>query len=1252
MAKINQIENAIKELDGGAFQKLADSYLLKKGYPQINPIGSAEGSNKVRKGTPDTLILTSDGMYIFAEYATSAKSRVFSKFSDDIAKCLDETKTGISINKIREIVLCYTSEMSPENIDKLRQLCEPLGVNLNLYSLGSISYDLYQKYPILAKDYLGVEVDTGQIVELDNFIALYEKNKLTTTLKTDFHFREEEKGNLLSLIENNNLVIISGQAGVGKSRLAIECYQQFIENNKAYKSYCIFNYGIDLFEDVRAYFSDSGDYLIFVDDANRISGFQYIVQLLQTKRSDQNFKIIVTVREYALDKIRELVKPFDVCAEISLKPFSDNEIEKLLQDDFGIKNTLYLKRIIEIAHGNPRLAIMAAKVAKERNELDSIKDVSEVYEAYFSSIKSDLDVFGDKNILKVIGIVAFFRNVDRTNISLMSNISAIFSISVEDFWEASKILHDMEVFDMFENEVVKISDQVLSTYLFYLVFFKEKIIDFSMLLNRGLFPQYKQRLIDAINPILNTFNVNEIKRDMELSVDDVWGKMQKGDESTFLELMDVFWFLKPTETLIYIQEKIASYSIDKLNIDDIVFEANSNSSLPDFMSPLLSFRYYGLDELNISLDLFLKYIQKQPQHTSKILSYLVDSYGFQADSYSYRYDMQDSVVDKLLEYCDSGKNEFFTRIFISLAERYLHTHFSSTSLGRNNVVTWTQFDLVESVDLINLRKKIWVNFFTLFKNRLYQQPILNLLLTHTESGNNVSVKSIIENDSKLVVEFLNNELDPTSLSHCIVAQQYLRLLKRFKIEVNEKLNKKFKSTNYGLYDLLTNKFERIEQKLGYREYTEYKKKKLAKETELYSEEDYSVILKELFDSLQVLNKHSEWQLYQGVISIFETLANRDECLYSKVVSNYLQQGEFLKINPWDIVFNLIIKCGSKTALKVLSSADFPTKNHWVFSYYQHLPEKDIQQEQIEAFVELYSTSAIGDFVNHAEFVLKYESVKNGFIVKVSQILVDKAVAEPEFIRALSLLFNKHTEINKQLISLFSSNLKLLEELYIAVDKIEEHADYDGTTFSKLLDEDQSFIGRYLAEKFSKKSYLSRREDGRDYSFIWLRADYTNLMKLIADMFLKHKDKIYDVGYFASFFNKGVNPQKDVKILEIQDSYFIEEINNNSTNSTLMSLLFNVISGFDTQRKIKFYNEFLGQNKCFEDFEQLRFQPASSSWSGSRVPLLQKDIEFYEQIISLCNSVQFLKHKQLIEQRVKSIRLQIQHEKKRDFTEEF
>jgi ABC-type polysaccharide/polyol phosphate transport system ATPase subunit len=108
MSKINQIQNELRSLGDAAFQKLADSYLHKKGYEQINPIGSVIGSDKVRKGTPDTLITLSNGKYIFAEYTTQ-KTGVYAKFKEDLNKCFDEQKTGISVSKIEEVVFCHTS---------------------------------------------------------------------------------------------------------------------------------------------------------------------------------------------------------------------------------------------------------------------------------------------------------------------------------------------------------------------------------------------------------------------------------------------------------------------------------------------------------------------------------------------------------------------------------------------------------------------------------------------------------------------------------------------------------------------------------------------------------------------------------------------------------------------------------------------------------------------------------------------------------------------------------------------------------------------------------------------------------------------------------------------------------------------------------------------------------------------------------------------------------------------------------------
>lgn len=1258
MSKINQIENALKELDGGAFQKLANSYLLKRGYPQIKPTGSVAGSNKVKKGTPDTLIQTEDGKYIFCEYTTISENKVYSKFCDDLTKCLDENKTGVAISKIKEIVLCCTSDLSIENIDKLSKRCQIEEVNLNLFGLGAISYDLLEKYPSIAKDYLGIEVDTGQIVPLNDFISWHEENKLTTTLETSFHFREEEKSNLLSLINDNSLVIVTGKAGVGKTRIAIECYRQFTKENKKYKAYCIFNRECNLFEDIKSYFSNSGYFLIFVDDANRISGFQYIVQLLQTKRDNQNFKIIVTVRDYALDKIRETCQPIKVSSEINIKPFTNEEIKKLVQEEFEIKNQSYLDRIVSISHGNPRIAVMAAQVAKDSNTFNSIRDVSEIYDKYFSSIKSDLDALKDGTILKVAGIVAFFRSVDITNNNLMSDIGKIFDISAEDFEKASKKLHEMEVLDMFENEVVKISDQVFSTYLFYLVFFKEKLIDFSILIDKDLFPQYKRRLVDAISPILNTFNLNETKQTMEISVDKVWEQIQAKDEGAFLQLIDVFCFLKPTETLIFIQNEIRNYDSQKIPFDDIKFEKNSISSLPKFLSALSQFRHYREDDMNISLDLFLQYAKKQPGDTPDILHFLIDRYGFQPESYRDAYHVQHAVVDKILECSSSGGDEYFTRMFIALSGDYLHTHFSSTKsgIGHTDTVSITPFDVVASDELFKLREKILTNLFSLYGNMKYQQYILKLILSYTQSGDKISVGEIIVHDSKQIALFFNDKLDPNNLYHCVIVQQYLRLLKRFNIPVKEELKIRFKSSSYVLYDLLTNKLEkkRLAHSQDQNAYRRYEKKEIAGFMGSYAKENYDEILHELFNILETLEGYSKWQINQGVIAILEELAIRNPSLFCEVIKNYLQQGEYLTINPSIVVSNLISSFGSIVSLAILTLSDYPTKNLWLFSYYQHLLKKDIKQKQIDALSKLYQISDYKHFTHEVDYLLRYEAIKKGFVAEIVQIISDRSRITPEFACAVSLMFRKHTKINKQLPSLFSSRPELLENTYIAVDKVKPQVDYDGVAFSKLLDNNQGFINRYLEDRFSQNKCLNNHDE-RDYSFIWLRDDYLSVMQRISEVVFKYRQKdrcfvdYYDDDYLV-FLKEVANSQTDESILERQDEYFLGEICSEHSKKKYMHLLFSVIVNFESKRKITFYKTFLEKNTQFEDFKDLPFEPMPAYLSGSAVPMLQKKIDFYKKIIPLCNSAELLEHKQYIEQRIRGIRYEIRNEKKRDFTE--
>ena len=55
-----------------------------------------------------------------------------------------------------------------------------------------------------------------------------------------------------------------------------------------------------------------------------------------------------------------------------------------------------------------------------------------------------------------------------------------------------------------------------------------------------------------------------------------------------------------------------------------------------------------------------------------------------------------------------------------------------------------------------------------------------------------------------------------------------------------------------------------------------------------------------------------------------------------------------------------------------------------------------------------------------------------------------------------------------------------------------------------------------------------------------------------------------------------------------------------------------------------------------------------SWDGSRIPSLQKEIDFFTSLLSLMTTAPLLRHKQKLQQSIDFLKQDIQRERKSDF----
>lgn len=1243
MSKISQIEAELMTLEQGKFQKLCNAFLFMKFQLPPRGEGEAKGTDKTKTGTPDSFIILPDGNFAFIEYSTQ-KTGLGGKFLGDLKKVFSEPKTGVPIEKIKKIYLGFNSQLSPSETNQIIDFCTSKAVTVEFIDLDFLKFELYN-YPKLAKDFLNIEPDTEQILKPVDFINELEKKG--TAQRNPFFAREEEMQQLFTLLTENDIIILTGKAGLGKTRIANESIAEFVHSNPEFEPLCITSKGQTLFYDLKAYFLPGHKYVVLIDDANRISDFHLIVSLFHSERVE--IKILLTVRDYAFEKVKKQIESENLkFNSIELNSLKDETVKEILTS-LKVTNPYCVNNITKISNGNPRLVIMAAEHALSDNNCDNLRDVTDIYDKFFDPVVSSV-ALRDTELLRTLGVICFFRAVNRGQENLIQSIYSVFDLDDNVFWECVIKLHELEIVDLYEKRIVKVSDQVLANYFFYHIFIKHDILDFYLIL-RHFLTDYKGKVKENLYPILEHFKYEEIFKKISPSLDKRFEEI-KESEVDLVDFFEVFSFYKQEEILLFLSDKVKAMP----QPEDVPFifkrEKNNNywrdENKYPYLKILKSFLYFPNDHFTTSLEIAFAYICKKPDILPVFLEFIEKELIPDEDDFRYNYWIQCRFFDFIFGKIDhENEINLYVEIFFEVSPVFMSTSFQVTKNGRKkHSITFYNVQLQKIPAIESLRKQIFERVFSYYD--ILPERVVDFLSRYVGSYEHYPQKDIYLYDSTFIIHFIKESLSPDNTAHCDLVKAYFRLLERLEIRLSEsdKILRVFRNNLFELKEALTYDYHdwhmegKGENNLEYSDYILYNKNRLLNYFHSYTIEDYYTLI----NNVAILISHvSNDREAQVIVESFDIVlcnlleTSSSDCLL--ILNELFIRGNPLNFYSRRLVAELLFKYEPNVIYDIIYNNDYQGKQLWLLHFYMCLPENKILISDKNKLLDLVKSINISPFISF-DFLIKYKSVEPKIFIELSSIILEKFENEKYYIDLFDLFRNHIGE--------FDEEYELLRNLYLySLETQQRSFDYDGKYFLHLYKLNHNFLFEYFNQYFKNRHYFSDNDLKLDFSIVWDFDDAEEIIKKVIDFSIDEQVLSFDYHLVAKFFPKNNLNSRVEKFIDFC-------IENYAFDPSRLSSIFSTIRVCYPERRLFYLEKFLAINPDLETFQQLPI--ARGSFSGlvsSLIPFYERQINFWETVLPiLAGKVEYLKHRQWVNEMINSLRNQIKREIEKDFIDDY
>ena len=1029
---------------------------------------------KTTKGTPDTFYLLPNGKYVFVEYSTNITKGV-SKLQEDIKKCLDTTKTKIPINQIAEIILCINFNLKTEEIQSLKNLLDKTELTLTIYTLDCLSLELHLQHRDLVHKYLGLPLDTGQIVSINTFVEEYNKASkgIATPLNNTFLHREEELENIKQIIKQNDFLIITGVAGVGKTKIAIEAINSFLAENLSYNAFCLSYKNCDLLSDLYQHFDNKKDYIFFVDDANRIDAFSQIIGFYKSQRTG-NLKIILTARDYALPIVEKFCFGFEP-KQYLLKKFSDEQITDIIKaEPFNISNWQFHRKIVRIADGNPRLAIMTALLAKQKQNIYALADVSDLFEKYFSTFINDDGEFSNQFNIRCLGIIAFFNVIPYKDKNITEPILQNFGIDYSLFIDAIEKLDRLELVEI-QYDYVKIPEQNLATFFFYKAFIKDNLLEFEILLKR-YFNENKSRFKDCVIPANNTFGFENVMQKLQPILHNYLKSIENEEERTFA-FLEIFWFYLQEETLQYIYNRINQLPLPHNVNYEVKYETNDFAYSRNEVIELLSNFFRFQNKLKDAIELIFEFI----------------------------------ILFQILIEGLAKKDILYSIAFYELSKTFLAFEYQQTKSERHYAISIYQYPIPNNQWIRAFRKNIWDNVNNYFS--IYTEKSLELLQSYRNVSPGV-IKEIMEYDIQFLIPIIENHLTPDSFEHCRYVQEQIRWYKRNEIELPEflSLSQKFTNTTYEKYLILD--WDRFRDKESYdfenhKEYEKLKEEEIRKSFVCNNIKD----VKSFYNTFVYLKNIAEndWSYNNSFDLIVDENCSKNFELGCQFLTEVIITNNQIGYTPRTVFRNqLTTKEKSQYIWNILQNNNFDNKYFWELSFYDYLADNLINENYIEKIKE-----TVKKLPNRASIwfggLKRYLSIAPNLFQELLEIIIDKNEKKDEMIFVQFDIIEDYFEE-------LGADIDLIKKLYLQQDLIDNHFDLTRRCLAKIILRDENFLIEYIDNLYIKKQNQHYLHEDIYLNVIWESNKIEPILKTVFDL-LDKKEVYLGIGehFCNSFF---------------------------------------------------------------------------------------------------------------------------------------